>query len=370
MTTTVAALRVSLSADTTKLRKGLAAARAQMAKLGAAVAGVAASFGAIVNSGLSGADAIAKLADRTGASVESLSALEYQARLSDASLSDLEDAFNDLNRNIDEARNSTSNQARALARLGLDYRRLQQLRPEQQFAVISDALNKVTRESVRAKLGNDLFGGSYRRLLPLIKGGSEGMKRAAREAGNLGLILNSEAANGAVAANDSIARLRASFSGLSRSLAIEFAPSITKVVEWLSESIPKAVAVAKAAVVTIATIVASVSSSVSNFLDSQKRAADFKRLFFRLGKANEEGIAAGTASLEKSLGTPSETRERVNAATAGFSLLDRPNIAKGDNGSFGGLGAPAELVSPLEGIERQAQETNRLLRSGIPAVAQ
>ena len=369
MTTTVAALRVSLSADTTKLRKGLAAARVQMAKLGAAVAGVAASFAAIVNSGLSGADAIAKLADRTGASVESLSALEYQARLSDASLSDLEDAFNDLNRNIDEARNSTSNQARALARLGLDYRRLQQLRPEQQFAVISDALNKVTRESARAKLGNDLFGGSYRRLLPLIKGGSEGMKRAAQEAGNLGLILDKDAAEGAVKANDSIASLKASFTGLARGLAVSIAPEITKVVEWFSEVIPKAIAIAKASIVTIATSVASVVSSISNFLDSPKNAADFKRLFFRLAN-NKEGIAAGAASLEKSLGTPSETRERVNAATAGFSLLDRPNIAKGDNGSFGGLGAPAELVSPLEGIERQAQETNRLLRSGIPAVAQ
>jgi hypothetical protein len=240
---TIANLRVKLTADSSKLNQAMDKAKAKVMNFATAITGAAVVMGAMIKRGLDSSDAIQKLALRTGASTEALSALEYQAGLSDVKLSDLEDGFNDLNRAMDESRKSTSQQAIALARLGISYDSIKGLQPEQQFAMIADGLNRITSANVRAKIGNDLLGGSYRRLVPLLAGGSAGMRAASAEAARFGLIVDQGSADAAASANDSISKIGSAFNGLSRDLANRFAPAIDGVFNFIANNI-RAVAAA------------------------------------------------------------------------------------------------------------------------------
>lgn len=294
--TTIASLRVALEADSSKLRKGLDKAKQSVARLAGATLAAGAGIGALVSKGLNSADALQKLSLRTGASVEALSVLEHAGALADVSLSGLERGFVNMNRAIGEANDGTAAQADAFKALGIPLEQLSRLKPEQQFGLIADALNRVESESERARLGNDIFGGQYRKLLPLLKGGSEGLRQAAEEASKLGVVLSTEAANGAAEANDAMARLQSSFTGITRTLSVQVAPDIANFFEALAEKLPAIIASIKAAFVGVGSVIGGVAAAIGAFFSGEfSQAADI------VSSIPDQTSAAVQASLDASL---------------------------------------------------------------------
>lgn len=305
--TTIASLRVALEADTSKFRSAMTAATDGVKRFALAGAAVAASGAALVKSGLDSADQLQKLSLRTGVSVEALSALRHAANLSDVSVQSLERGFSQLNKSIGEAEQGTAAQAEAFESLNIDLATLKKLKPEQQFALIADRLNGLNDEAKAAALGNDIFGGSYRKLLPLIKSGSAGMQQAADEAQKLGLVLSKDQADAAAKANDSLATLQGTISALSQAFAVELAPGISTALQALTQNLPGIIASVKAAFVGVGTGIGGVA-----FAASQVFTGDFSGAASTIGGLGADMDAAVQAELDK---VSENTGEQVRILT-------------------------------------------------------
>ena len=85
-------------------------------------------------------DQVAKMAKRTGLSVETLSELRFVASQTGTEFGSLENAFRKMQRSIYDAGRGLSTQKDALEDLGLTFDDLKKLSPEEQFKLIGDRL--------------------------------------------------------------------------------------------------------------------------------------------------------------------------------------------------------------------------------------
>lgn len=241
--TTVASLRVALEADASKFKRAMADSAASVKKfaIGAAAAGVAA--GAFIKAGLDSADEIDKLSQRTGLSVQAVSALRFAASQAGTDINTFQRGINNLARAIGEATLGGKRQAEAFELLGIDIRKLKRLKPERQFALVADKLNSMADQTVAAAVGQVLFGGAFRKLQPLLKTGSEGMQQAADRAAKLGLELDGAAVNAGVKATDSLDALSRSVGALRDVVVLSFAEDIATATDTMAENMINLVAV-------------------------------------------------------------------------------------------------------------------------------
>jgi len=199
------------------------------------------------------------VASRSGISVEALSGLQYAAEQTGASGEDVEKALRNMTTVIIEAARGSANAQLTLARLGITIQQLNGLRPEEQFALFADALAKVENVQVRAVLAMELFGNKIgTKLLPMLEGGSQGLKQFQAEAFRLGRIMSTEDAKAAHEFGDALTRLwtaiKMSVVQIGASLspaALRIADMITNVVarvrEWIEANRNVVIVVAAAA---------------------------------------------------------------------------------------------------------------------------
>lgn len=175
-----------------------------------AVAGLAAA-GGIAYAGrqaLQAADDMAKLADRTGLTVEAISALEYQASQTGA-LQSYESGIETFAEKMGELRTGTGELISFLQ--NYDQAVLRNLRNSRDQAealdIVADALQRETDASLRARLAAVAFGGAGVDLTNTFRGGSEAIRQYRREAEQLNLVLGDEGARNAEALNDELDRM-------------------------------------------------------------------------------------------------------------------------------------------------------------------
>lgn len=240
---------VRVGADTKDMEKGLKTARAkmkdfgnQMKKIGkvAAVAGAAVvgAVGMMVKSYVKAGDEVHKMALRTGFSTEALSELKYAAEISGASLETLEKGVKKMAKTILDASKSggaLATYVRAFDQIGLKAEELIDLSPEDQFDKIARAIASVENPTIRAARAQDIFGRAGTALLPLFAEGAEGLDKLRKKAHQLGIVFDQEAANKAAALNDAITSLKGSITGVSRSIAGELVPTLTVLVDTVTE---------------------------------------------------------------------------------------------------------------------------------------
>jgi hypothetical protein len=356
---TIANLRVKLTADSSKLDRAMGKAKFSVQQLGVAVAGVAVAFGAIIKSGLDSADALSKMSIRTGASVEALSVLEHAASLADIEMTSLSRGLFNLNRNLAAAKEGATAPALAFAKLGLSLRELEKMTVEQRFAVLADALTAVTSEAHRAKLGFDIFGGAFRKMSPILAGGSKGLREAAKEAAAIGGILSSEDALGAAEANDSIQRLMNTFSNMARKLGTTVAPMVTKIVDLLGTVLIGAVKSATAIFTGFGESIGAVFTAIKAFVTGD----------FKIGANILKDMENISARARAAAGID----DIPDVLKGAFKGLDRTTLGNmtesADRKSFGGTGEPLKDLIPE--TKKQTDELTRMrqiLTAGIPAI--
>jgi len=199
---------VELFADDSKLVRGLRWAERRIKafgqsvrNLGLKVAGLgtallvplaasAKAFGAM-------GDQVAKMAKRTGLSVEALSELRFVASQTGTSLEALETGFRRMQRSIYDAGRGLSTQTDALRDLGLTYKDLAGLAPEKQFKLLAEAISRIEDPTRKAALAQALFGRAGTNLLPMFAKGAAGIEALQKEARRLGLTMSSEDAKAA-----------------------------------------------------------------------------------------------------------------------------------------------------------------------------
>lgn len=236
-------VKVRITADDSGLEKGLGSAQAKLAsfaKVGAAAAAAAvvavgAAFIGATRRAIAFADEMAKTSQRIGVTTEALSKLQYAAKLSDVSLSDLRVGLSQLARNMDM--NSD-----AFERLGVAIRNQDgSLRDtETVFTELVERFSRMQDGAQKTALAMEIFGRSGANMIPLLNAGAAGLKSMTDEAQQLGLVIDRNTSKRAEQFNDNITRLSSVLDGIGVVIASKALPGLVKltnsIVTWAKET--------------------------------------------------------------------------------------------------------------------------------------
>ena len=209
-----------------------AAGFAKFAGIATVVAGVAAAFLAVrtairgVGTALEDIDKLAKLADRLRVSTRSLTAFGLAAEIGGSSVEALQRAIEDMTRRLGEAAGGAGEATRGLEILGLKAEDLINLRQDEAFKQIADRIAQTENVALKAAAAYAIFGRKGRELLTVLSEGRAGLEAFEVEADKLGITFTRIDAAKIEAANDSITRLKALFTGLTQQFTIRLAPII------------------------------------------------------------------------------------------------------------------------------------------------
>lgn len=247
---------VELNADNSKFIRGLRLAEKTLRAFGDKISRLGLqvmAFGSAALSPLVGSakifsnlgDEIAKMSERTGFSVETLSELKYVASQNDVELSSLGTAISKMQRSIVDAGRGLKTQKEALGALGLSFEQLKNLSPEEQFMRIAEALGRIEDPTQKAALAMMLFGRAGIDLMPMFNLGAEGIEKLRKQARELGLTMTSESAAAAASLNDAMSWLMDVVKMTAYNIGAALAKSLENVINLLTKAGAKVIAFIK-----------------------------------------------------------------------------------------------------------------------------
>jgi hypothetical protein len=207
-----------------------------LASLGVALS--AAGLGAMVKSALDSADALNKLSQRVGITVESLSTLVPAAELSGVSAQTFETGLKKLATTMFDAATGSEESARRFAALGVEFENQDGtlratdavlLDLAERFAAMPDGAQK-------SALAVQLFGKSGAELIPFLNQGREGIAALTDEMVALGVQIGGETAAQAEVFNDALAKLRLATTSLANRVIEAFLPAMNEMAGGMVES--------------------------------------------------------------------------------------------------------------------------------------
>jgi len=166
------------------------------------------------------------LAARLGMTTEALVGLQHAAKLTDVEQEQLTRSLDFFNRTLGDAQMGSTSAAKAFTAIGISFKDLAGLNPEQKIGMVADQINKLGTQSQKAATVQDIFGRGSQALLGLLSEGSKGIAAYRLETEKLGLSFSQVDAAKVEMAIESLTRMRAVFTGLFRRTAIELAPYI------------------------------------------------------------------------------------------------------------------------------------------------
>ena len=207
---------------------GAKVAGAALAATGAAMVGVGTAFANGITSVAEYGDHIDKASQQMGISAEKY--MEWDAILqhSGASIDSLRTGMRTLASAVE-----TGNEA--FERIGLTQEELANMSQEEIFAATIEGLQNVESTTERTYLAGQLLGRGATELGALLNTSAEDTEAMRQRVHELGGVLSDEAVKDAAHFQDSLQDLQTSFSGLKNNMMSEFLPSITTVMDGLTE---------------------------------------------------------------------------------------------------------------------------------------
>ena len=171
-------------------------------------------------------DQVAKMSRRTGVGVEALGRLGHAADLTGANMETLEKGLRTMQRATLDAKLGLSTSLDALEELGLEYKDIANLAPEEQFALMADRMNQLEDPTIKAGVAMKFFGRAGTALIPMFDLGSEGIKQIGKDTEYLGLVFDKKAAKAAEDLTDEFDRAKKSMRGISIAIGASLAPML------------------------------------------------------------------------------------------------------------------------------------------------
>jgi len=179
------------------------------------------------------ADTLGKLSQRTGIAVESLSALRYQADLSDVSFEDLQTGLKKFNVNLANAAGGNKDAIATFQAMGLSQKDLQEGLTDSEGLLrkVADKFAGYKDGAAKTALAVDIFGKAGDRMIVMLNEGSKGFDNARRELERFGGVVGSDFAQKAQAFNDNLTRLKVLSEASSIAVGSALVPSLNKLLE-------------------------------------------------------------------------------------------------------------------------------------------
>lgn len=239
------------------------------------------------------ADNILTLSTKTGLSTDTLQEFKYMAELTDTSVETITGSLTKLTKNMDAARSGSGSAADAFKALGVDVTGANgELRDnEDVFYDVIDALGRMDNATERDATAMAIFGKSAQELNSLIAQGSEGIAAYAREAHDMGYVLDGETLSSLGAADDAFQRLDLMVTAAKNNLGAQLAPIITELGEFIIDNGDTIIAVLAGigtglAVFEVASTVMTLVESVKAFQTANEGASIAQALLNTVMNAN------------------------------------------------------------------------------------
>lgn len=210
--TVVGSLLVSLGLESAQFTRGTKKAQTQLSSfeksmasvsknaltmgkelaIGIGAAGIA-SLGAVVKSAFDLGSSLTEAAAKVGVTVEALQEMRFVAQQNGVAIETMDGSLNKMTKTLGDLQLGNKKAAETFKQLGLSAEQMIGLTPTASFEKIVGALGKVEDETIRAALGNKIFGRSYAELKPLVDLGADGIRKAAEEKRKDGVISTEQA---------------------------------------------------------------------------------------------------------------------------------------------------------------------------------
>ncbi len=193
------------------------------------------------------ADNLITLSNQTGISTKTLQEWEYASRFVDVSVETMSKGLAKVTKATGEAANANSNYIQIADGLKVSIRDSNgQLKSSEEIFYASiDALGQMTNETERDIAAQELFGKSFQEINPLIKAGSDELKKLGEEANKVGAVLSDDTLAAAGKFDDMMETLGASAKGLTANIGVAVLPAVTEVVNSVVQVVPKITAAIK-----------------------------------------------------------------------------------------------------------------------------
>jgi hypothetical protein len=194
-------------------------ARAALGALGVGLS--AAALANFVKGAIDAADQINKLSQRTSVAAESLSQLQYAAKLADVGTDSLTTGLKKLNVSIAEGLAGDKEKIALFKQLGITQQDLGK-GTEAVMLQMADAYAAAKDGAGKTAISVALLGKAGDEMIPLMNGGTASIQRLMREADAMGLTISAKFAREAEEFNDNLTRIGATVDAVAISIAGPF----------------------------------------------------------------------------------------------------------------------------------------------------
>ena len=305
-------------------------------------------------------DALDKMSQRIGITAEQLQEFSYAATHAGAAPEDLEDALKDLGTHMAEIANGLDTSSSAFTlfqKLGIEMKDAAgNMRPvEQVFLDLADAIQRNEDPALRAKMAMATMGASGRKLIPMLAGGSDGLKQMAAQARDLGLVMSNDAVASAATMTDHMDDMRAVIGSVGNAIGAKLAPTVIRMSDRFRDLAAanreafsqKFASVAERLAQTIEKIdFEGIASAVLTFADYAIRA------FNAIGGFNTVLYAMGAIMAGKTLMSVIALGSSIISMVQTFGALVTAarTVAVAMAGAFGPVGLVLTAVAAIAGV--------------------
>lgn len=172
-----------------------------------------------------------KLSTRLGTSVEDLSRYDFIAKRSGITTQNMTLAVQRMTRRLAEAQGGTGVAVKALEDLNIPIEHFDDMEPAEMFRAVLSAIDDVEDPTKRLATAFKFFDSEGTAVLQTLQGGIEGFDAMGKKAEELGGIMSTDLATSSAVYQDSLTDLDTTIQGMKNSLAEQFLPVMTDVVE-------------------------------------------------------------------------------------------------------------------------------------------
>ena len=327
---------------TKRMGSSIAAMSKRMVQFGAvAIAAAAAGLALLVRRQLKLIDSLGKLSRNIGVSVADLQSMQLAAGLAGVESEKFNKALKRMIKSVSDAGFGLSTQVRAFEVLGLKFKDLEGLSPDEVFRKIADAVKETGMSMKTTAAIMDIFGTRVGAdLVNMLAQGSAGLDEFKQLMKDLGLEMSQVDTAKVEMANDAWLTFKTVLDGIAKKFTVEIAPFITLFSNQLIQAGKDGEGMGK----TIHNAIIQVLKVIGWFKD-------------RLNDIEFGFLSVKIAAIEMSLAiNRALSSAGISAATERVKLLELALVeteqALSDNLSKGGA---AELINAFERIQREAE---------------